>query len=257
MHKVSFSRMLASAVIVMQLVFPLSPALAQEEVAVPVEPTESLVESDIQAGEEVVVSQDIVVSEESATAPTEEAVVVVEAPTVVETVPVVETNTVAVEETAPVVVDEVVVVESASPVVSAVEPVLVPPVVSPIEPELSTDQADYAPGSIATIFGKFFQSLTDIVLHIFGDSEPSGDYADDYATVTTDESGSFTYQYQLDPVFRPLYTVIASALDGTELAQTTFTDAPPINIGYKKGIYKNNKDLSIVSKNKILRFVSG
>jgi len=105
-------------------------------------------------------------------------------------------------------------------------PAPAPLVVSEVEPELSTDKPDYYPGQTASIFGRFFQSLQNIVLHIFGDSEPSGDYADDYATVTTDETGSFTYQYQLDNVFRPLYTVTAQSTDGTLLAQTTFTDAP-------------------------------
>src|SRR3989344_4713958 len=95
-----------------------------------------------------------------------------------------------------------------------------------LQPELSTDKPDYYPGQTASIFGRFFQSLQNIVLHILGDSEPSGAYAHDYMTVTTDETGSFTYQYQLDNVFRPLYTVTAQSTDGTLLAQTTFTDAP-------------------------------
>src|SRR3989344_894655 len=115
-------------------------------------------------------------------------------------------------------------------------PAPAPLVVSEVEPELSTDKPDYYPGQTASIFGRFFQSLQNIVLHIFGDSEPAGDNAEDYATVTTDETGSFTYQYQLDDVFRPLYTVVASALDGTELARTTFTDA----IGYNKGVYNKS-----------------
>lgn len=92
-------------------------------------------------------------------------------------------------------------------------------------PELSTDKDDYHPGETATIFGKFFGSVKTIALHIFGYGSTGQDYTEEIQEVTTDEEGSFTTTYVLDNVFRPVYTVIASALDGASLAYTTFLDA--------------------------------
>src|SRR3989338_256273 len=100
------------------------------------------------------------------------------------------------------------------------------PVSSPV---LSTDKEDYLPGQTATIFGNFFQSLTNIVLKIFGTNEDGSTYTvpdEPQLHVTTDESGFFQTTYTLENIFRPLYTVIANALSGEELARTTFTDAP-------------------------------
>lgn len=106
-----------------------------------------------------------------------------------------------------------------------------PSVSAPVTaPVLSTDKADYNPGSIATIFGNFFASLQNIVLKIFGGSVDNGTYTETTKNITTDGSGSFTTAYALDNIFRPLYTIVASALDGTKLAQTTFTDAPGQNL---------------------------
>lgn len=102
-------------------------------------------------------------------------------------------------------------------VVSEVEPVLTP--------QLSTDKEDYHPGETATIFGKFFQALQDIVLKIFGGSTDDGTYTESTQNVTTDSVGAFTTAYTLDNIYRPLYTVVANSTDDTQLARTTFTDA--------------------------------
>ena len=91
-------------------------------------------------------------------------------------------------------------------------------------PELSTDRDEYQPGEEVTIFGKFFQSFQNIVLKFFGGSESEGNYMETTAPVTADATGAFSYLYQLETWFRPVYTVIANAISGEKLAETTFVD---------------------------------
>ena len=105
----------------------------------------------------------------------------------------------------------------------------IPPVSPTVASELSTDKADYNPGQTATIFGKFFGVIQEIVLKIFGTDENGGSYTESIQNVTADDQGSFTTTYTLDNIFRPLYTVTAESTVGTLLAQTTFTDAPSTN----------------------------
>ena len=92
-------------------------------------------------------------------------------------------------------------------------------------PSLTTDKDDYMPGQIATIFGNFFQSLTNFVLKIFGSDENDGNYTETVVNVTSDESGSFSHQYQLDELYRPYYEVVATDTVGNIIAQTYFRDA--------------------------------
>ncbi len=110
-----------------------------------------------------------------------------------------------------------------------------PPVQSPT---LSTDQADYNPGQTASIFGNFFQALQNIVLKIFGyGADGTTEYTESTQNITADSNGAFTTTYTLDGTYRPTYSVTAnSTTDGTQLAQTTFTDTPT-NIGYDKSGY--------------------
>jgi len=96
-----------------------------------------------------------------------------------------------------------------------------------IFPELTTDKADYLVGEIATIFGRFFQSLQNIILKIFGGNVEEGTYTEEIQNVTADDQGSFTTTYTLDNVYRPLYTVTANNSLGELLAQTTFADPQP------------------------------
>ena len=96
-------------------------------------------------------------------------------------------------------------------------------------PVLTTDKPDYFPGQIAAIVGSFFEKLQTIALKIFGGTQEEGTYTETNTQVTTDEQGSFTFNYQLDNFFRPLYTVIGSNLLSQELARTTFTDAIPVD----------------------------
>ena len=191
MYKVSFSRLFASVVITSQFVLPFSSALAAE-------PPSSLDELGTTASQ-----GEIVVSEESAVAPVESA----ESPADIQADPPQSESLGG--ETAP--------VETSAQSEAVVA-----------SPELSTDKADYYPGETATIFGRFFQSVQDILLKIFGGSAETNDYTETIQNITTDSEGSFTTTYTLDGLARPLYTVIASALSGEELARTTFTDPPSV-----------------------------
>ncbi len=97
-------------------------------------------------------------------------------------------------------------------------------------PELSTDKADYHPGEVVTIFGKFFGAVKDVYLRVAGFSYFNGDSVDD-VVVTTDEDGSFEYKHQLDDVFRLDYVVTAFNEVGDAIAEVLFTDsAASINI---------------------------
>jgi hypothetical protein len=107
-------------------------------------------------------------------------------------------------------------------------------------PTLSTDQPDYQPGSTATIVGHFFRALQSIALKIVGLGADGGNYTETTQNLTADVSGSFTLQYTLDGVYRPLYTVIASDPSTTQtLAETTFTDASSfssVSVGSQSGV---------------------
>ncbi len=91
--------------------------------------------------------------------------------------------------------------------------------------ELTTEEADYHPGETATIIGKLFGSLQEIVLKIFGSDDNNENYVESTQTVTTDAEGNFTATYTLDDLYRPFYEMTASALDGTLLASGWFRDA--------------------------------
>ncbi len=93
-------------------------------------------------------------------------------------------------------------------------------------PVITTDKDDYHPGETATITGHFFESLQNLVLKVFGGTVEEGNYKEDSYNVTTDVLGSFIFQYVLDNVFRPLYSVEVSDSQDTKLAETTFTDSP-------------------------------
>lgn len=100
-------------------------------------------------------------------------------------------------------------------------------------PELSTEKDDYHPGETATIFGRFFGAFQQVFLKIFGDDGNGGNYTESTQEVTADENGSFVTTYVLENIYRPLYTVVASALSGEEITRVTFTDSTsgPNNAG--------------------------
>ena len=92
-------------------------------------------------------------------------------------------------------------------------------------PVLTTDKEDYHPGETATIFGKYFGSLQNIVLKIFGSDLGGENYTESIQNVTADAVGSFATTYTLDNIFRPYYKVIASNSSGAVLSETIFLDS--------------------------------
>ena len=86
---------------------------------------------------------------------------------------------------------------------------------------LSTDRPDYAPTDVALITGSNFSANTTYTIVITSEDPPAVDHQDQ---VTTDESGNFTYFYQLDGTYRPNYKVEVKDSSGTIVASTTFTD---------------------------------
>ncbi|MDP3974024.1 MAG: hypothetical protein Q8P92_04290 [Candidatus Daviesbacteria bacterium] len=85
---------------------------------------------------------------------------------------------------------------------------------------LTTDRGDYAPTDTAVIAGSDFPKDTQLRLIITADNYRLED------SVSTDANGSFTYLYQLDGTYRPLYFVEAYDLSGALLASVSFTDSP-------------------------------
>lgn len=90
-----------------------------------------------------------------------------------------------------------------------------------IMPSLLTNKNDYSPTDVAEITGQGFLPLTTYTLLITADS------LSQTFLVTTDLSGSFKYDYQLDGIYRPRYKVEVKDQTGTILATITFTDANP------------------------------
>ena len=88
---------------------------------------------------------------------------------------------------------------------------------------LSTDKPDYAPTDVALITGSNFSANATYNLVITSDNLEFSD------NVTTDESGNFTYFYQLDGTYRPLYKAEVKDSSGTVIASTTFTDSRTAN----------------------------
>jgi len=86
---------------------------------------------------------------------------------------------------------------------------------------ISTDKPDYAPEETVTIYGSGF--LPDAVVTVTV-TRPDGSVNPPAWTVTSDGSGSFTTTYLLDGI-TGTYTI--DATDGTNSAQTTFTDTSP------------------------------
>lgn len=89
------------------------------------------------------------------------------------------------------------------------------------QPTLSTDKADYFPTDIAYITGKNFNPSEIYTLHITSLDLPTVSYS---VEVTADETGSFTYAYQLDGHYRPDYSLEISDTANNSIAELTFTD---------------------------------
>lgn len=86
---------------------------------------------------------------------------------------------------------------------------------------LTTDKPDYAPTDLAIVTGTGFLASTTYTIIVSSTDEPAVSNSD---SVITDDSGSFTFAYQLDGTYRPNYSVEVKLGDET-VATTTFTDS--------------------------------
>jgi len=93
---------------------------------------------------------------------------------------------------------------------------------------LVTDKPDYAPTDTVVIFGSGFTPDQEYTLEITSETG-NFKFSD---TVTSDESGSLFYSYQLDGTFRPLYLIEALNSDGEVVASVTFTDDSPASLPF-------------------------
>jgi hypothetical protein len=104
---------------------------------------------------------------------------------------------------------------------------------------IQTDKTDYAPGEIVTITGSNFITNAPITVqvtrpddHIDSSDSPDGwngvveNHLGGFIGLDIGIDGSFIATYQLDGI-EGIYEI--SATDGTNIATTTFTDAPPID----------------------------
>ncbi|MFA6184799.1 MAG: hypothetical protein WC720_01470 [Candidatus Shapirobacteria bacterium] len=87
-----------------------------------------------------------------------------------------------------------------------------------INPFLETDKSDYSPTETVIISGHNFLSNTQYFLNITSDNlniiEP----------ITSNESGSFTYNYELDGIYRTTYKVEIKDLNNNIISNIIFTD---------------------------------
>lgn len=86
---------------------------------------------------------------------------------------------------------------------------------------LTTDKTDYSPTDTVLISGNGFKNDTVYTLMISSDDPPPVNFQ---TQITTNDSSSFIYSYQLDGNYRPNYKVEIKDSTGTIIATTTFTD---------------------------------
>lgn len=92
-------------------------------------------------------------------------------------------------------------------------------------PTITSEAADYEPGELVTLFGKFFAPLQHFIVRIFGNSEVGNHISDTSIDVNSDATGGFTLTHLLDNFYRPTYDVTATDDTGSVVAQSSFTDA--------------------------------
>ena len=96
---------------------------------------------------------------------------------------------------------------------------------SPTGATIASDQPDYAPGATVTLTGAGWAAAESV--HIFVNDDIGQQWSlDSNPDPVADDSGTFTYQFDLPDLFVAMYSVTATgATSGT--ATTTFTDAIP------------------------------
>jgi hypothetical protein len=104
------------------------------------------------------------------------------------------------------------------------EEILLPSIIA--TPTATSDKPDYAPGDTVILNGAGWQANESV--HIFVNDDAGQTWShDSNPDPVADESGSFTYSFQLPSWFVATYTVVATGSSGVT-ARTTFTDS---NVG--------------------------
>ncbi|MDD2224630.1 MAG: hypothetical protein PHP97_00510 [Candidatus Shapirobacteria bacterium] len=101
-------------------------------------------------------------------------------------------------------------------------------------PFLETDKSDYSPTETAIISGHNFLLNTKYFLNIVSDN------LNITQSITTNESGSFIYNYELDGIYRPNYKVEIKDLDNKIISTITFTDRRDVVSATVNGISSIN-----------------
>ena len=89
-------------------------------------------------------------------------------------------------------------------------------------PWIQSDQPDYNPAQIVTLSGGAWLPGEMVQLLVNDDAGQTWNLSD---TVQADDTGAFTYQFQLPDSFVAIYSVTATGQASGAVATTTFTDA--------------------------------
>jgi len=103
-----------------------------------------------------------------------------------------------------------------------------------ISPFLETDKSDYSPTETVIISGHNFLLNTQYFLNIISDN------LNITQPITTNESGSFIYNYELDGIYRPDYKVEIKDLDNKIISTITFTDRRDVVSALVNGVNSVN-----------------
>lgn len=142
-----------------------------------------------------------------------------------------------------------------TPTVTMVSPSLVLPIEGEIEtvvvpinqsrtdllnPTLSSDKEDYAPTEMAIITGNNFIPNAGYLLVITSDG------LNETYNITTDTEGKFTYSYQLDGNYRPVYQVVIKDQSNQEIASMSFLDHQNFSVRINNGAdYTTSQNVSV------------
>src|SRR5215211_5083465 len=97
------------------------------------------------------------------------------------------------------------------------------PTTSTAAPTIQSDKDDYQPGELVTLTGSDWQPGDSVHIFVNDDEGQSWSHNSDPDPVA-DDSGAFTYEFNLPEQFVAMYNVTATGVEsGT--AKTTFTDA--------------------------------
>ncbi len=98
---------------------------------------------------------------------------------------------------------------------------------SPGSPSITSDQPDYAAGSVATLIGSGWQGDNSVAITVDDNIGKSWSWS---GTATPDTNGDFTITVTLSPNFIAEYLVTATGSPSGAVATATFTDSVGLNI---------------------------